>query len=159
MSAGETSNSSFSDASIDILDLLMDLFDDPQTLSGEQVPDPSTDIQGEDDVTFDPNEWLVEDLSTRKLRAPRLHEFLRLLLNNLRYLSYASWTNQSKGLFKVHRPNDVAQLWSKVKSRQASRVMNYDTFARGIRSYYANGLMIATRTKYTYRFAMEKWPQ
>ena len=181
MSERDTSNSSFSDQSMDILDVLMDFFDESSPSMGEIdfypivwpsstnnlissefsavqsiVPTVSGE-ETEENILFDPNEWLVEDKWSRKFRAPRLYEFLRLLLNNLKYLSYASWTNQSKGFFKVHRPNDVAQLWSRVRNRHSNRTMDYDTFARGIRSYYANGLMVATRTKFTYRFAMDKW--
>jgi hypothetical protein len=107
------------------------------------------------EVTFDPNDWFVTHPATQKRRAPLLHEFLRLLLNNGRYKSYISWINTDKGVFKMHEPMKVANLWRLVKRRRSQKSVDYNTLARGIRSYYNNGLMLPTRTKYTFRFTEE----
>ena len=115
----------------------------------------STDEDDDLDIAFDPNEWFVTPPSTQKRRAPLLYEFLRLLLNNSRYQRFVSWINEDEGLFHLHQPIQVANLWKQVKRRRSHHSVNYNTLARGIRSYYENGLMIPTRTKYTFRFAVE----
>jgi hypothetical protein len=107
----------------------------------------------EDKEYFDISEWLIQDHVSRKVRPPKLYEFLRLLLNNPRYVSYASWINKNEGLFKIHRPSEVACLWKNIKVRRTLGSMDYDTFARGIRYYYKSGAMIKTRTRHTYCFA------
>lgn len=104
------------------------------------------------EVPFNPHEWLIQDLITRKVRAPRQNEFLYLLLENPRYTPYLSWLNKRDGVFKIHQPERVATLWRRVKSRQTHGVMDYDTFARGIRYYYKSGVMLKTHRKYTFRF-------
>lgn len=105
-----------------------------------------------EEIPFDMREWIVIDLSTGKERAPRQNEYLELLLQNPRYTSYVSWTDERNGLFEVRRPEDVVRLWEKVKSRQTTEDMNYDTFARGIRHYYQSGLMIRTNRPFTFHF-------
>ena len=107
------------------------------------------------EIAFDPNDWLVTDSLTQKRRAPLLHEFLRLLLNNPRYQPYISWVNKGETVFKMNQPIQVANLWKLVKRRRTQKPMDYNTLARGIRSYYDSGLMVPTRTKYTFRFAEE----
>ncbi|CAF4583768.1 unnamed protein product [Rotaria sp. Silwood1] len=126
-----------------------------QTFSSDKSYDPKTllDENNDDTEFFNPKEWTMEDPSSSKVRPPRLFDFLCLLLNNLRYASYASWIKKDEGLFKIHNPAKVASLWKKVKLRQTHGLMSYDTFSRAIRYYYKSGLMIKTHRKHTYRFA------
>lgn len=107
----------------------------------------------DDTELFDSTEWMVRDNSSCKIRPPKLYEFLGLLLDNSRYISYASWVNGREGLFKIHKPIQVAYLWKRVKVRKTNGCMDYNTFARGIRYYYKSGTMIKTHTKHTYCFA------
>jgi hypothetical protein len=104
------------------------------------------------EVPFDKNDWQVIDSYSGRKRPPRQNEFLRLLLDNPRYRSYITWLDQHQGLFQILEPDKVAALWPKVKYRQTSETMDYDTFARGVRYYYQSGLMIKTHKKYTFRF-------
>ena len=108
--------------------------------------------EAQNDVPFHRQDWLVIDRRTAKLRLPRQNEFLRLMLCNARYSSYASWSDQAAGLFKILEPERVAALWQQVKARRTKGTMNYDKFARGIRFYYPSGSMIKTHRKYTFRF-------
>lgn len=119
-------------------------------LSPSSISSQSSD--SDDIESFDLEEWMIQDTLTLKVRPPKLHEFLRLLLDNSRYKSYASWVNKKERLFKIHKPIQVAYLWEKVKIRKTARSMNYDTFARGIRYYYKSGTMIKTHTRHTYCF-------
>ncbi|CAF1042016.1 unnamed protein product, partial [Adineta ricciae] len=120
-------------------------YDSGSPSSGSMTPSPSSDDL--DDESFNYQEWLRYDRSLCKHRAPKLLEFLYLLLENTRYNSYASWLDRSQGLFRIYKPDEVARLWRKVKVRRSNGSMNYDTFSRGIRYYYKSGLMIKTHTK------------
>jgi len=111
----------------------------------------SDSFDNHDIEPIDPKEWLIQD--SNKMRPPKLYEFLVLLLNNPRYISYASWINKNEGIFKIHKPIQVAYLWKQVKIRKTNGSTNYDTFARGIRYYYKSGAMIKTHMKHTYCFA------
>ncbi|CAF1277101.1 unnamed protein product [Rotaria magnacalcarata] len=104
------------------------------------------------EVLFDHHEWEICDPSSNRKRPPRQSEFLQLLLENSRYSSYVSWVDKSQGLFRILRPERVADLWRKVKCRQTQGKMSYETFARGVRYYYGTGLMIKTNKKYTFCF-------
>jgi hypothetical protein len=53
------------------------------------------------DISLIRKEWLVQDSISKRHRAPRLYEFLILLLRNPNYESYASFVNRSKGLFQI----------------------------------------------------------
>ncbi|CAF4547655.1 unnamed protein product [Rotaria sp. Silwood2] len=106
----------------------------------------------ESDISFEPSEWLIFDSTLNRNRSPRLLEFLRLLLDKTHYTSYASYTNRSIGMFTIHKPNKVAALWKKVKSRQSSHTMTYDKFSRAIRWYYKSGKMLKTNARYTFQF-------
>lgn len=101
----------------------------------------------------DLEELIIQDITSRRSRTPKLHEFLRLLLDNENYSSYASWLDKTDGLFKIHKPNQVANLWRRIKTRKSSASLDYDTFARSIRYYYKPGIMRKTHTRHTYRFA------
>jgi hypothetical protein len=115
---------------------------------------PSSQISDIDDnEPFNPKEWIISDSVSGRKRAPKLYEFLHLLLNHQRYISYASWLNKDEGIFKIHKPIQVASLWKKVKVRRTGGSMDYDKFARGIRYYYKSRLTIKTYTRHTYCFA------
>jgi len=104
------------------------------------------------DIPLDHTEWQIVDTHSGRKRPPRQNEFLELLLENAIYSSYVRWLNKNQGLFEILLPNQVVALWEKVKSRQTSGKMSYQTFSRGLRYYYKTGVMIKTQKKYTYRF-------
>ena len=108
-----------------------------------------------DDITkcFDHKYWLIHDSMSRKIRPPKICEFLQLLLCNSNYKSYASWIDKDNGLFKIYQTDKVADLWQKVKTRQHGRSMSVGNFERCIRYHYQSGLMIKTHRKRVYRFA------
>jgi hypothetical protein len=137
---------------------IIDLIDNSSSTTLDDSESSSHDDDDDDDdddneEPLDLKEWMIQDDLSSKTRLPKLYEFLHLLLNNTRYVSYASWLNKNDGLFKVHRPIQVAYLWRKVKARKTVGLMDYDNFARGIRYYYKIGTMIQTYRKHTYRFA------
>ena len=113
----------------------------------------STSVVTTNEESSDVDDLIIQDILSRKIRPPKLQEFLRLLLNNERYSSYASWLNKNTGLFKIHKHIKVASLWRRIKARKTTGSLNYDTFARSIRSYYKPGIMCKTHIKHTYRFA------
>ncbi|CAF4200197.1 unnamed protein product [Adineta steineri] len=115
----------------------------------DEPTQPSTDSQV---IEFNQDEWRVIDSKTGKQRSPRQHEFLHLLLENPRYCSYATWLDESQGLFTVLLPEEVAKLWNKAKSRQTGGKMDYSTFSRGVRYYYKKGVMTQTHKRYTFCF-------
>ncbi|CAF0908375.1 unnamed protein product [Rotaria sordida] len=116
----------------------------------------TSSLRNSNEISFNPMEWRIRDLLLRKSRPPKLDEFLHLLLNNLRYISYASWLNKAKGLFKIHKPTKVVELWRKIKNRKTRCNLNYEKFSRSIRYYYNKGIMIPTHRRYTYCFAVNK---
>ena len=105
------------------------------------------------DEPLDLDELIIQDIASRKIGIPKLHAFLRLLLDNDNYASYASWLDKSHGLFRIHKPTQVANLWRRIKTRKMSSSWDYDSFARSIRYYYKPGIMCKTNTRFTYRFA------
>ncbi|CAF1413270.1 unnamed protein product [Didymodactylos carnosus] len=96
--------------------------------------------------------WLVVDGTTKLKRRPLLHEFLRLLLDNPEYHDLATYVDPQKGIFKLHKPNAVADLWQYVKGRSSERRMTYDTLSRGIRFYYRKEVMKASPGHFTFCF-------
>ncbi|CAF0722634.1 unnamed protein product [Adineta ricciae] len=137
----------------DSAEALLDFIDSHPTNPENRIDFSAIDIE---ELLFDPTEWLVHTDPNEKMRAPKLYEFLVLLLNNQSYSAYASWVDKEEGIFEIHNPTQVVKLWEKVKSRKTKQKMNFDTFSRGIRMYYARGDMIPTYTRYTYRFASMK---
>ena len=107
------------------------------------------------DTSLNRKEWLVADPISKRHRSPRLFEFLLLLLNKPSYECYASYVDRSKGIFQIHQPEKVAQLWQAVKSRQSNQRMTYDKFARAIRWYYKSNIMQKTNTRYTFQFSSQ----
>ena len=124
----------------------------PLKLLAVSTNEPTQSSENLQEIPFDRNEWLVVEPFSGRQRPPRQNEFLQRLLNNPRYSSYITWTDQSTGLFTILLPNEVARLWQKVKHRQTSKEMNYDKFSRSLRSNYHKGLMEKTYKKYTFRF-------
>ncbi|CAF0780858.1 unnamed protein product [Adineta steineri] len=120
------------------------------THSNDEIQEQSDDDFNE--IPFDAKEWFVHDATAGRVRPPRQNEFLYKILEDSRYSSSISWLDRNEGLFKIHDPKRVAELWTKVKCRQTSATMDYDTFSRGIRYYYKTGAMIKTYKKYTFRF-------
>ena len=121
----------------------------------ESARSPEYEIVAEDhrtDIPFKAGDWIVCDKLTGKVRPPRQNEFLFLILENPRYAPYVQWLDKKDGVFKILKPEQVASLWYRVKNRRTQGVMDYDTFARGIRYYYKIGLMMKTHRKYTFRF-------
>ena len=106
------------------------------------------------ETSFDLKEWIIYDSHLGRSRLPRQNEFLLLLLAKEHYSSYISWLDKDQGLCQIHRSQQVAALWSKVKKRRTTGLMDYDTFARGIRSYYKSKLMVKTHKKHVLRFRL-----
>jgi len=105
------------------------------------------------DIPTDPKEWRVKDQASKRHRPPRLYEFLILLLQKPHYASYASYKDKSQGIFEVHQPEKVADLWQQIKNRQSTQKMTYDKFARAIRWYYKGEIMKKTNARYTFQFS------
>ncbi|CAF1198187.1 unnamed protein product [Adineta steineri] len=107
------------------------------------------------DIPINPKEWLVMHANTHRLKPPHLFEFLLRVVQHPVYASYASYSNKSEGIFQVHKPKKIADLWEKVKSRQANQPMTYENFARAIRWYYPRGIMLKTNLRHTFRFSLQ----
>ncbi|CAF0768569.1 unnamed protein product [Adineta steineri] len=133
-------------------DIILTSIKDWFKLSPTTNPDDIIDTYS-DEIPLNRKEWLIQDSPSQRYRAPRLFEFLILLLRKSHYESYASFTDRSKGIFQVHRPDKIAELWQAVKSRQSQQKMTYDKFARAIRWYYKSNLMQKTNTRYTFQFS------
>lgn len=130
--------------------------DDEQSSTPDSCETQPLDNQAttcERNIPLNHEEWLVYDPSLGRHRPPHLLEFLHLLLGKVHYRSYASYIDQSAGIFKIYHPDLVATLWEQVKARQAQKAMDYDKFARGIRWHYKKGTMIKTNTRHTFQFA------
>ena len=105
------------------------------------------------DIPTNAKEWFVPDQNSGRQRPPRLYEFLILLLHKPHYVSYASYKDETRGLFEIFEPEKVAKLWEQVKNRQAIHEMTYDKFARAIRWYYPADIMVKTNARYTFQFS------
>jgi hypothetical protein len=68
---------------------------------------------------FNIKKFLVFDELTGRERRPLLHEFIRLILENDQYLHIAEYTDRKQGIFKLHKPKDIAELWKHVKGRNS----------------------------------------
>jgi hypothetical protein len=68
-------------------------------------------------------------------------------------MSYASYKNKDQGVFEIHQPEKVANLWQHVKNRQSNQPMTYDKFARAIRWYYEKDVMRKTNARHTFQFS------
>jgi hypothetical protein len=63
--------------------------------------------------------FLVFDETTGRERRPLLHEFLRLVLEYDEYSHMAEYIDRKLGIFKLHKPKDVSDLWKQVKGRNS----------------------------------------
>lgn len=63
--------------------------------------------------------FLVHDGTTGRLRRPLLYEFIRILLEYEEYSYMATYIDAKKGIFKLEKPDDVAELWKSVKGRNS----------------------------------------
>jgi hypothetical protein len=135
------------------LDCSIYLTPEPMIFSEESFPvfDPVESTSR--NIPTNRKEWMVTDKNSRRRRPPRLYEFLILLLLKPHYASYASYTNESQGIFQIHLPDMVADLWQQIKNRQSNLDMTYDKFARAIRWYYKSDIMRKTNTRYTFQFS------
>ncbi|CAF1282741.1 unnamed protein product [Didymodactylos carnosus] len=97
-------------------------------------------------------EWMIEDRVSHKRRRPYLHEYFRLLLDKPHYLDLASYININEGIFKLHKPHEIAALWGNVKGRNTVHNMTYDKMARALRLYYKSGIMTSVKGRYTFQF-------
>ncbi|CAF1238618.1 unnamed protein product [Didymodactylos carnosus] len=97
-------------------------------------------------------DWLVVDGTTKRKRRPYLHEFLRRLLDNPKCHDLATYIDPQKGIFKLHKPDTVADLWKYIKGRNSKKRMTYGNFSRGIRYYYPKEVMNAIPGQFTYCF-------
>jgi hypothetical protein len=134
-----------------------DLIEENFLLSPAPSPEPSptTNLVESSwhDIPLNPKEWQIIDKISKRQRPPRLYEFLILLLQKSHYETYASFKDKSLGIFEVHEPEKVAELWQQIKNRQSHQKMTYDKFARGIRWYYKLGIMKKTNARYTFQFS------
>lgn len=133
----------------DLLPTDMILSEETHPVSSSQLPE-SIFVT---DIPTDLKEWQVIDIHTQRQRPPRLLEFLILLLEKSHYEPYASYTNRAEGVFHIHQPEKVAQLWEQVKNRHSKQRMTYDKFARAIRWFYKTDTMKKTNTRYTFQFS------
>lgn len=75
--------------------------------------------------SIDIRKFLVFDEAAGRERRPLLHEFIRLLLENDEYSHIAEYTNRKQGIFKLHKPKDVSELWKHVKGRNSDNSKSY----------------------------------
>jgi hypothetical protein len=59
------------------------------------------------------------DEATGRERRPFLYEFIRSLLDHDEFSHIASYVDRKHGVFKLHKPKEIAQLWKQVKGRNS----------------------------------------
>ncbi|UJR09644.1 hypothetical protein I4U23_013878 [Adineta vaga] len=96
--------------------------------------------------------FLIHDHATGKDRRPYLHEFLRLLLEDEEYEHVIQFVDRKQGIFKLNKPNEIAELWKQAKGRNTDNEMTYDKVARALRYYYGSGIMQPNAGRFTFRF-------
>jgi hypothetical protein len=62
--------------------------------------------------------YVIEEATGRE-RRPFLYEFIRLVLENDEYSHIASYVDRKQGIFKLHKPKEIAQFWKQVKGRNS----------------------------------------
>lgn len=70
-------------------------------------------------------DWSVRDEHTGKVRAPLLHEYLRMLLDDPAYTHVASYIDRRQGIFKFHDKDMAAKLWQEAKQRNCESGVFY----------------------------------
>ncbi|CAF1229406.1 unnamed protein product [Adineta ricciae] len=96
--------------------------------------------------------FLVHDHTTGKDRRPYLYEFLRMLLENGEYSHIIQFIDRKQGVFKLLKPQDIAELWRYAKGRNSDNEMTYDKVARALRYYYSSEIMQPNPGRYTFKF-------
>ena len=132
-------------------DAPFNLSEEAQPVLNAEVPQVENVVPN--DIQVDWKEWQVRDKHSQRFRAPKLLEFLILCLKKPHYESYISFTDRSRGIFQIHEPDKMAELWGKVRNRHCHLKMTYDKLARAIRWNYRGGSMIKTNTRYTFQFS------
>lgn len=59
------------------------------------------------------------DPMTGRERRPLLHEFIRQLLESDEYSHMIEYIDRKRGIFKIHKPKVVSELWKHVKGRNS----------------------------------------
>lgn len=85
----------------------------------------------------------------------QLWEFVLRVLKNPLYNNILSWENQHEGIFHIHDPQALAELWGKHRNHEG---MNYDKMSRAMRYYYRRGILEPVRERLTYKFALRLRP-
>lgn len=85
----------------------------------------------------------------------QLWEFVLRVLKNPLYNNILSWENQHDGIFHIHDPQALAELWGKHRNHEG---MNYDKMSRAMRYYYRRGILEPVRERLTYKFALRLRP-
>jgi hypothetical protein len=80
----------------------------------------------------------------------QLWEFVLRVLRNPLYSSIISWENQHEGIFHIHDPQALADLWGRHRNHEG---MNYDKMSRAMRYYYRRGILEPVRERLTYKFS------
>lgn len=95
------------------------------------VPHISKESMGIEEKTkgsFDIKKFLVFDSITGRERRPLLFEFLRLLLEDNQYSDIIEYIDRKQGIFKLHKPKAIAQLWKHAKGRNSdNRKFNFNS--------------------------------
>jgi len=67
----------------------------------------------------DERKFHIVDQVTGRARRPYLHEYIRLLLENDEYSHIIQYVDRKQGIFKLHKPKEIADLWKRVKARNS----------------------------------------
>ncbi|CAF1458728.1 unnamed protein product, partial [Didymodactylos carnosus] len=130
---------------------LIDLIDESfSSLPSSAVSSLTTELSNA--LALESREWITEDPETKKRRRPLLFEFLHMLLDKPQYREYVSYVNTKQGIFKLHKPNEIAALWKDVKGRNTIHDMTYEKLARALRFYYKTGVIVQTPGRHTFQF-------
>lgn len=115
---------------------------------------PTTPSNNAEFKTTDP---LLEKIPTNKrkrVRGPKSWEFLlRLLKNPACNPSLIKWEDEEAGIFRLIRPEIIAQRWGQRTGKHIQDVLSYESFSRGLRYHYATGALCAVSEKsFVYQF-------
>ena len=120
-----------------------------QTPSQQQSPPRQSELRA-----IDP---LLEKIPTNKrkrVRGPKSWEFLlRLLKSPATNPSLIKWEDEELGIFRLIRPEVIAQRWGQRTGKHIHDVLSYESFSRGLRYHYATGALCAVSEKsFVYQF-------
>jgi hypothetical protein len=88
----------------------------PASIDYSNMSSPGSPLKS---ALIDIKKFMVFDETTGRERRPLLHEFIRLILENDEYSNIAEYIDRKRGIFKLHRPKDVSELWKHVKGRNS----------------------------------------